>query len=357
LELTQEATQFLERLKKGDDSKETPGNTKTGEKYKGEVAQQIIEKIRTTRMKVAAEKEKMILDKTVYKVSDSFEIPSGYIIEGTYFDQRLKEKANELEAFHLRNGDLPIIKALREIIEVVNLLFNTPSEPFFFVWHLKDLIALVKDQQVEVQNSGVNDELATEMLIFMMRLTHIFEDVLNWKETKKMRNGDVKNLETEVLLKSVETDIPRYEEYMINVTRLSVYMTAREYEKETIAHNEEMEKLSNVRLAANNVECVERYDDLVAKLEGIMVGLKQIYEAKNKNYQVLKNIYEDHKHKIDKGVYDIKTRADHAKEFEALVEDFDKRFGNDIAYGTRKNVLYWIKEIKLLQLGPHGKKP
>jgi len=167
----------------------------------------------------------------------------------------------------------------------------------------------------------------------------------------------VKNSESDVLLRSVETYIPRYEEYMINVTRLSVYMTAREYEKEATALNNEMEKLAKVRLAASNVECVERYDDLLVKLEGIIAGLKLIYEAKNKNYQVLKKIYEDHKYKIDKGIYDVRARAEHAKDFEVLVEDFDRRFGNDIAYSTRKNVLYWIKEIKLLQLAkqPVGK--
>jgi len=353
LELTKEATQFLQRLKQGGDSNEAPGNTKTGEKYKGEVEQQIFDQINKTRLKVAEEKEKMILDKTISKVSDSFEIPSGYIIEGTYFDQRLKEKTNELEAFRLRNGDLPIIRALKEIIEVVNLLFNTPSEPFFFVWHFKDLTALVKHQQDKVQDKRGNDDLAIEILVFMMRLTDLFEDILDWKETEKMRHGDVKNSEIDELLRAMEIEILIYEEYMIHVTRLSEYMSGTDYESKMFVLNKELDILLKVRLAANNVECVERYDDLVERLEGIIEELKQVYMAKEKNYQALRNVYEAHRSKITKGIYNQKERNRQANQFQILVEDLNKRFGSEFDNATRKNYLHWVNQLVTLRIGGH----
>jgi len=248
---------------------------------------------------------------------------------------------------------LPIIRALKEIIEVVNLLFNTPSEPFFFVWHFKDLTALVKHQQDKVQDKRGNDDLAIEILVFMMRLTDLFEDILDWKETEKMRHGDVKNSEIDELLRAMEIEILIYEEYMIHVTRLSEYMSGTDYESKMFVLNKELDILLKVRLAANNVECVERYDDLVERLEGIIEELKQVYMAKEKNYQALRNVYETHRSKITKGIYTQKERNRQANQFQILVEDLNKRFGSEFDNATRKNYLHWVNQLVTLRIGGH----
>jgi len=297
------------------------------------------------------EKEKIIIDGAEFKVSDSFEIPSSSIIGGTYFDQKRKEMMTELESINLRLGSLPLMKIIKEIIEVVNVMFNTPCEWFFFDYHLKDLLMMVKDQQAAIEKIKESKEVATEIIVFMRRFVHILEDILAWKEETKSTHGDVKNSEVDLLLQSIEIEIPKYEEYSINVTRLSVYMTAKDYDRQVAVLNKELDRLVKARLVMNNIGCVERFDDLVEKLEGMIEGLKEVYEVRDKNYQALRKMYMDHKYMIGKGIYGPIQRDDHANQFKVLVEDLDKRFGGEFDYPTRKNYLSWVNELRTLQLG------
>jgi len=358
-------------------------------------------------LNLAVEKENLMLAEDL--ASGSFVTPSSDLLscaseihEGTYFDQKLKEKRIELEALSLKYGNLPVVKAFSQVIEVLNLLFNTRSTFVVFINHLNDLVDIVQAQQVEIQNKGENDEMAIEILIIIIRFVDILRDIIDWKRITKYNNGDVRNSEADMVFRSAERLISMHEEYVINEIRLSEYLISsehkkelmvynqemekvlkervalknvgyddfgmlyggmmkgleefprveknnyqpREYEKKLIFYKEEIERLLTVRLAVNNVECVERFDGLVAKWEGMIARLKLISELKNPNYQELKRIYEDHKYKIEKGFYDVKTRADHAKDFEVVVEDFNKRFGDDMSDDIRRSILDWTKEIK-----------
>jgi len=112
-----------------------------------------------------------------------------------------------------------------------------------------------------------------------------------------------------------------------------------------------MESLLKVRLDMKNLECLERYDDLVVRLRGIIEGLKEVHREREKNYQALINIYEEFKEKIDLGVYNAERRDMIVSEFSMQFEDFYKRFGSEIDYDTRHNFLDWLNTIKKLDLG------
>ena len=353
LELRKEVNRLL--LKKGPENGEGAGNiTPTpGEKYKGEVSDMVFGVIKKKKERIAEEKNKIIIDKIVYKVSDSFDIPSGYILEGTYFDSKLKAKVGELEALNLKHGNLEIFKALNEVIEVINLLFNTPVEQLFFNYNLNELVTLLKDYQTELKKMGGQEgnELFVEIMVFLMRFVDIMEDMIEWKGVRNTSHGDVRNEEAEKLIERIEFSAKNHEIYLIGVQRSTFYMTLQEYEANVKAVQDEINELFAVRLSAKNVNCVERFDSLLAILERIHEGFKQFENSTNKNYQALKALYEEHKINITRRVYTMESRARHMKDYEALIEDFDKRFGESIAYGIRTKYKLWPRELALMKLG------
>ena len=354
LELRKEVERLLGRKVSENDVKGDFGTTPTpGDKYKGEVSDMIFGVLKKKKEKLAEEKNKIIINKTAFKVSDSFDIPSGYILEGTYFDGKLKAKAAELEALNLKHGNLAIFKALNEVIEVINLLFNTPSEQLFFSYNLNELVTLWKDYQNELKSVGDQgeNELFVEISVFLMRFVEIMEDMIQWKGERNTSHGDVKNEEAEKLLEKTRQFIERYEIALIGVTRSQFYMVFQDNEARVRAIEDGRNELLAVRLSAKNVNPVEKFDDLLARIERLYEGFKQYENSMNKNYHTLKAIYQEHKANITKGVYTMETRAKHMKDYEALIEDFDKRFGENIAYGIRTKYKLWPRELALMKLG------